>query len=202
LDAETVKINKELVELNENPQIERDYKLQQREEFLGYKKSRISSLKNDIEHLKNAIVDQDKEAISEYIPMIDSEITEHYAEVDFFDPLRPFHEFFSELFEVVLGMNIEKDYDSTLQLVPTEKWIELYKKIDANSVKKAISSTQDDPKDSETVKGYTELTRAIRDILKSCIATGSELKVSDGLYETDQPESTRTKEIREKFIKK
>lgn len=207
MEKEIPEIDIKLLELDKNPKIEVDYKLQNQEENLKNRKENLSDLKRDIGRLKSAIANNDDESIKEYIDFIDDSITENYNGKDYFyDSSRfQFHDFFSTLFKIILNLNISENYQDTLELLPTEKWIELYKKIDASAVKKAIAMVSENPNDIDEQKSYFDLTKEIRDIVKNCIDTNSEIQVSDELYGMNEEESinkNRTKEIINKFVKK
>jgi hypothetical protein len=202
IDKEYDKIEKELEDINENPRIDLDYGLQQQEESLKKKQETLNDLKRNVRNLKEAIKNSNKEAIAEYVENIDLNITERFMEIDYFGTHYPFHDFFTSLFEIVLGIDIDKDYESTLEGVPIEKWVELYKEINGDAIKKAIGRTQDDPEDLESMQYYADLARHIRDIVRHCINTGSELRISDELYHSEDEERTdgRIEEVMFKYI--
>ena len=89
-------------------------------------------------------------------------------------------------------------------MIPIEEWFSLYKKIDVTAAKAAIDATEDDPKDSESQDYYLSLVKHIRDILRYCQETNSELHISDELYEPSEdsvPETGRSKEVVDKYFK-
>ena len=187
-----------------NPKIATDWELQKREGFLQNRIHLLSRLIDYIDKLKKAIVNQDDELIKEYVSEINDKITTYFTEISYSDSRYPFHEFFSGLFKVILDIDIGEDYQDTLSLLPHNKWIELYEKINPEAVKKAIGATEDNPEDVEGQKYYLNLAMHIRDILRNCVKTKSEIKIYDELFNTDREEfgDDRTKEVISQFIKK
>jgi len=203
INKEYSKLEKELKNINENPRVDLDYELQQQEESLKRKQERLEDLKRMKLHLDEAILNKDKIAIAECVENIEANIARESEEIDYFGTRYPFHEFFTALFKIVLNVRIEDDFEDTLERVPFEKWIELYKKINSDAMKEAIGATQDDPEDLESLRYYADLTRHMRDIIKYCIDTGSELYIYDELYcvSKEKPKDSRIEEIIKKIIK-
>lgn len=203
IKKEYEKIEKELEIINENPRIDLDYELQQQEESLKRKQEGLEDLKRMKLCLDEAILNKDKIAIAECVENIDANIARENKEIDYFGTRYPFHEFFTALFKIVLNVRVEDDFEDTLERVPFEKWIELYKKINSDAMKEAIGVTQDDPEDPENLRYYADLTRHMRDIIKYCIDTESELYIYDELYYAgeEKPKDSRIEEIIKKIIK-
>ncbi|MBI2426840.1 MAG: hypothetical protein HYV34_03245 [Candidatus Kerfeldbacteria bacterium] len=203
LEKQLIDIEQRIQQLSGDLRIYSDSKLIEEANMLDDKKFRLSGLVNDIKRFRESLHAKDDQSIKEYIESIDSRLTDFYNEgLDYFDPRYPFHDFFSALFEIVLRVDIEKDWHGTLSLLPTEKWIELYKKIDGEAVNKAIRSMDENPEDREVQDDYVGLTREIRDILRRCIDTKSQFCLFDELYESGQEpqEKPRTNEILEKWF--
>lgn len=204
LEKQISDIEQRIQQLNGDLRIYSDAKIIDEANLLDKKKFRLSVLRDDIQRLRESIDSKDDQSIREYIESIDTSLTDFYNEsLDYHDPRYPFHEFFSALFKIVLDINIEKDWQDTLSLLPMEKWIELYTKIDGEAVNNAIRSLNEDPEESEIQKYYIGLVREIRDILRRCKETNSQFAVYDELYESgeEQQEQARTSEILEKWLK-
>lgn len=204
LEKEISVLDKKIIELDKDPKIDFDSNLIKEAETLEDRKDRMSNLVSDINSLNKAFARKDSESVKEYIHLIDSELSNYRNEIYFFDPRQPFHDFFSALFKIILNIDIEKDWQDTLSLLPTDTWVQLYKKIDAEAVKKAIGATEDDPEDKEAQKYYFGIVKHIRDTLRNCLDTQSEIRVYDELYDSGKEQFTdeRTKKIIEKYFKK
>lgn len=112
------------------------------------------------------------------------------------DSRYPFHDFFSALFENVLHIDVGTQFEDTLSLVPTEKWVELYRNIDADSIKRSVLRLGEDSNGSETLDYYVGWVTYVRDLVKKCLETKSELRIWDELYESETEKETKDDEIK------
>ena len=182
LEKEITQIEKKLSELNKNPDIKYDFNLHMSEESRERRKRLLKSIIDNIPTLKDAFKNNNQQSINEYINCIDSELTDYYSEIDYFDSRYPFHEFFSALFEIVLNEKIDEKWEHSLCLLPTDLWIKLFKQISPEALKEAIAMVDDEPDDKETQQYYFQLAKTISNILKDCKENQGEIHISDEAY--------------------
>lgn len=196
-------VHEELRGLEDDPMMEGSAKKIDRYNRLSELDPDLSLLASDLEALEESIRSKNPKSLEKNVESVylGLGVMEERRDSTISDSRYPFHDFFSLLFENVLDMNVEAQFEDTFSLVPTETWVELYRKIDGDAVKNAILGLGEDSDDPKTLDYYIEWVTSVRDLVKECLETKSELRIWDEFYESDTEIDTEKEEVAE-IIKK
>lgn len=191
-------VHTERQKLEDDPMMDGSAKKIDRYNHLSELDPDLSLLVSNLEELEESIRSKNSKSLKKNVESIYHRlgVMDEGKDSEISDPRYPFHDFFSALFEYVLHIDIETQFEDTLSLVPTGKWVELYRNIDADSIKRSVLRLGEDGNDPETLDYYVGWVTGVRDLVKTCLETKSELHIWDELYESESEKDTISDEIK------
>lgn len=199
IDKEIVAFEKEIENLDKNPEVQINYDLQTKEQNAEFQLSSLNSLKRVVIELQKSIESKNEHKIKEATENIEYQLQGNYEGLS--EPSEPIYSFFVSLFKFILNMDVFEDFKS-LTKVPTELWIKLFQNISKDAISKAVSEAGGNWDDDQ--KYYIWVLETIKEIVKHCKDKKINLVVRDDYEDAAQENKhqNRVDEILEKIENK